>query len=970
MKQMIKRFNGNVNVGSFNIVQKLANLGYWEFDHIRREASWSNQMFEIYGMKSDFSMTIEQFFEFVHPEDRQRVNEQFHLAIESKKESVSEYRIVRQGGEVRYVVENITFIRNAENEILLTIGMIQDVTDNKKIQHRLTLEEQLYKSIFENNPDAVFSLDAQGRFLSCNSVLEQVFGYTKEEIINDSFHKFVDAAALDKTIQYFEQTVKTLNPQNYDTTGITRTGQTVEFNVTNIPIIINKKLIGVYGIAKDITQQKMIEQSLTETELKYRSIVEQSIVGIFVAQKNNFVYSNDQLNKMFGYDSLIGMDIIQTIHPSDREAVVNQLTKLQEGHSLSNFCHRAIKQDGTIIHCEVHYNQVSNMGEQAIVGVVLDVTDRSKAEELNQYLAYHDYLTEMPNRRMFEDQLDKQLRVSEYFKQRLAIMLIDVDRFKYVNDTLGHPIGDELLKQIAFRLMSNLRDGQTVFRLGGDEFAIIIADVKQQNEIKDMAATIIRLINEQFLIEGYELNVTASIGISQSPGDGSSVEQLMKNANAALYHAKSRGSNQSQCYSASLNVQSFKLFSLSNDLRKAQERGELFLHYMPRVHSQTMEIVGVEALLRWNHPDWGLVAPSEFIPIAEETGLIVSIGEWVLREACIQHKRWQSLGLPSVTLSVNFSVQQLLQQNILHTIDQIIEETGISQDRLEIEITESSFISNENAVTELLLELKKRKIKVSLDDFGTGYSSLYLLKRLALDTIKIDRSFIEELMTDRRNKSIIECIIQLAGELGMQVVAEGVETKEQFNYLREQRCDEIQGYYFSRPVEPDSIVQLLSRRSCKEPALFMPSKEVLVNRRKSFRIDLKHCLLAEMTITMFKGSSVKLGSTEVFVRNIGPGGLRFMVGVKLPVNSDILLMFKTKILNQMYVLFGFIVWYNELGKDIYEYGVQFQLKEKQQDELVNTLNFLAIKQRDGMLPQTQVYVGDPILRIKELKKHN
>lgn len=411
---------------------------------------------------------------------------------------------------------------------------------------------------------------------------------------------------------------------------------------------------------------------------------------------------------------MIGMDIIQTIHPSDREAVVNQLTKLQEGQSLSNFCHRAIKQDGTIIHCEVHYNQVSNMGEQAIVGVVLDITDRSKAEELNQYLAYHDYLTEMPNRRMFEDQLDKQLRVSEYFKQRLAIVLIDVDRFKYVNDTLGHPIGDELLKQIAFRLMSNLRDGQTVFRLGGDEFAIIIADVKQQNEIKDMAATIIKLINEQFLIEGYELNVTASIGISQSPGDGSSVEQLMKNANAALYHAKSRGSNQSQCYSASLNVQSFKLFSLSNDLRKAQERGELFLHYMPRVHSQTMEIVGVEALLRWNHPDWGLVAPSEFIPIAEETGLIVSIGEWVLREACMQHKRWQSLGLPSVTLSVNFSVQQLLQQNILHTIDKIIEETGISQDRLEIEITESSFISNENAVTELLLELKKEKSKYRL----------------------------------------------------------------------------------------------------------------------------------------------------------------------------------------------------------------------------------------------------------------
>jgi len=970
MKQKIKRLNSNINVSSFNVVQKIANLGYWEFDHVHNEASWSNQMFEIYGMSADFSMTKENFFEFVHPDDRERVKQNFYRAMESQMESFCEYRIVHHSGEERSVVEHISFIYDANDNLLLTIGTIQDVTENKKLQHRLKVKEQHYKTIFENNPDAVFSFDVNGRFLSCNSVLEEMFGYSKEQIIKHSFHKFVDGASLDKTIYHFEQTVKTLTPQNYDTTGITIAGQTIEVNVTNIPIIINDKLIGVYGIAKDITQQKIIEQSLTETELKYRSIVEQSIVGIFVAQKNHFIYSNEQFDKMLGYDSMIGIDIIQNIHPEDRVAVINQITRLKEGQSLSNFCHRAIKRDGTIIYCEVHYNQICNMGEKTIVGVVLDITDRSKAEELNQYLAYHDYLTEMPNRRKFEDQLDKQLRVSEYFKQRLAIILIDVDRFKYVNDTLGHSIGDELLKQIAYRLMNNLSAGQTVFRLGGDEFAIILADVRQQNDIKDMAARLIKLINEQFFIEGYELNVTASIGISQSPGDGSSAQLLMKNANAALYHAKSKGSNQSQCYSASLNVESFKFFSLSNDLRKALERGELFLHYMPRVQSQTMEIVGVEALLRWNHPDWGLVSPSEFIPIAEETGLIVPIGEWVLREACLQHKRWQSMGLPSVTVSVNFSVQQLLQQNILQSIDQIIEETGVSPDRLEIEITESSFISNENAVTELLLELRKRKIKVSLDDFGTGYSSLYLLKRLALDTIKIDRSFIEELMTDRRNKSIIECIIQLAGELEMQVVAEGVETKEQFNYLREQRCDEIQGFYFSRPVEPDSILQLLSRKSCKEPVFLMPSKEVLVNRRNSFRIDLKHCLLAEMTITMFRGSSVKLGSTEVLVKNIGPGGLRFMVGVKLPVNSDILLMFKTQMLNQKHVLYGFIVWYNELGKDIYEYGVQFQLKEKQQDELINTLNFLAIKQRDGLLPQTQVYVGDPILRIKELKKIN
>jgi len=323
---------------------------------------------------------------------------------------------------------------------------------------------------------------------------------------------------------------------------------------------------------------------------------------------------------------------------------------------------------------------------------------------------------------------------------------------------------------------------------------------------------IIQIIKEQFVIEGFELNITASVGISLSPEDGITVESLLKNADTALYFSKSQGRDQAQCYSPSLNVESFRLFSLSNDLRKALEKNELFLQYMPRVDAQTTQILGAEALVRWNHPDWGLVSPTEFIPIAEETGLIVPIGEWVLREACKQNKQWQDLGLPPITISVNFSVKQLLKQNILQSIDQIVEESGISPDRLEIEITESSFISNENEVTKLLVELKKRKIKVALDDFGTGYSSLYLLKRLALDTLKIDKSFIEEILTVPANKSILECILNLAKALQMNVVAEGVETAEQYAFLKEQKCNEIQGYYFSRPLHVEEFVQLLKNR--------------------------------------------------------------------------------------------------------------------------------------------------------------
>ena len=446
------------------------------------------------------------------------------------------------------------------------------------------------------------------------------------------------------------------------------------------------------------------------------------------------------------------------------------------------------------------------------MGTVLDITARMKTEELNHFLAYHDYLTELPNRRMFEEQLNKQLRLAQISNNKLALVLIDLDRFKTVNDTLGHSIGDALLKQLANKLQNCLSTNQTVYRLGGDEFCIVILEVESPSKVMFFSDKIIQIIKEQFVIEGFELNITASVGISLSPEDGITVESLLKNADTALYFSKSQGRDQAQCYSPSLNVESFRLFSLSNDLRKALEKNELFLQYMPRVDAQTTQILGAEALVRWNHPDWGLVSPTEFIPIAEETGLIVPIGEWVLREACKQNKQWQDLGLPPITISVNFSVKQLLKQNILQSIDQIVEESGISPDRLEIEITESSFISNENEVTKLLVELKKRKIKVALDDFGTGYSSLYLLKRLALDTLKIDKSFIEEILTVPANKSILECILNLAKALQMNVVAEGVETAEQYAFLKEQKCNEIQGYYFSRPLHVEEFVQLLKNR--------------------------------------------------------------------------------------------------------------------------------------------------------------
>lgn len=793
----------------FELVQKISNVGYWEYDFQKDATKWSKQLFIIHGIEDDFSMSLDQFYKLIHPDDRTRTIERFNVALDEKAGYEIEFRIVNPDGEIRNVFQITEFLVNELDELTRIIGFVQDTTAHKKLQLSLVEEEQYYKSLFDNNPDSVFSFDLQGNFLSWNPAFLETFGLREEEILHESFQALVGPDSSEKTNHFFMETIRSRIPQNYETTGIHKDGSILEFNVTNIPILINNELVGVYGIAKNITAQKAMERSLIDAETKYRSLVEQSIVGVFIAVEGTFIYSNPHLNKMMGYDTITGLKVLSLIHPEDQQKVIDEISFLAEGESIQNFCHRGIKLDKSIVIIEVHYKKVLHQGKLATIGTVLDVTQRKQTEELNQFLAYHDYLTTLPNRRMFEEQLDQRLKSSRIANKKVVVMLIDLDRFKYVNDTLGHSIGDALLKYFAWRLQECLLVGQTVYRLGGDEFCIVLSEVNHHHEISRLADKLTQLTKEDFVIEGYELHVTISIGISMSPEDGSTVETLFKNADTALYVAKSQGRDQIQYYSASLNAQSFKHFNLSNDLRKALDKKEFFLMYMPRVDTQTTEIVGVEALIRWKHPEWGLISPAEFIPIAEETGLIVLIGEWVLREACKENKIWQDQGFKPITTSVNFSVKQLIQPNILETIDNIIEETGIAAGQLEIEITESSFISNEIEVTQLLAEFKKRNIKVSLDDFGTGYSSLYLLKQLTLDTLKIDRSFVEEILTDSVNRSIIQCILTLAKELHMNVVAEGVETAEQYALLKELQCDEIQGYYFSRPLQVEAFAQLL-----------------------------------------------------------------------------------------------------------------------------------------------------------------
>jgi len=454
------------------------------------------------------------------------------------------------------------------------------------------------------------------------------------------------------------------------------------------------------------------------------------------------------------------------------------------------------------------------------IGFVLaskDVTEYKQAEEKIQYLATHDNLTGLPNRLMLTQILDHSIQSAKRNKQKLAIFFIDLDRFKIINDTKGHEAGDQLLQELAERYKQTLRVVDIVSRQGGDEFVILIEDVDTLSDLEVIANNILTSTYKPIVLLGDECRVTASIGISLYPQDGEDAQLLMKHADIAMYYAKEEGKNTFQFYSKDIQSQSTGRLAIETNLRYALERNELSLHYQAKVNFKTGIITGVEALLRWQNPHLGSVTPTQFIPVAEETGLIISIGKWVLRTACTQNAAWQKQGLPAVCMAVNLSLRQLTDNNLLDDIKAALKDSGMSPNLLELEITESMIMSNPAKMMDVLIRIKKMGVRLAIDDFGTGYSSLAQLKHFPIDTLKIDRSFIRNVPGNTEDKAIAHAIISMGETLGLTVVAEGVETIEQMNYLKEQSCDEMQGFYFSRPVIPEQFGDLLRKQADTSP---------------------------------------------------------------------------------------------------------------------------------------------------------
>ncbi|MBS4197758.1 EAL domain-containing protein [Lederbergia citri] len=487
-----------------------------------------------------------------------------------------------------------------------------------------------------------------------------------------------------------------------------------------------------------------------------------------------------------------------------------------------------------------------------------------------EYMAFHDGLTDLPNRRMFNDQLLFKLNHAKRMKQTLGIMYLDLDRFKYVNDSLGHIVGDRLLKEVSKRLSASVREKDLVSRVGGDEFNIILVDTDREKAL-EVAENIVERLSQRFIIDQYEIFITTCIGLSVFPYDGEDSNTLMKNADVALHRAKEQGKNKFKVYHSGMNMQSYRTFLMQNDLRKAIENEELELVFQPRVNIKSGKITSAESLLRWNHPSWGAISPSEFIPIAEETDQIVEIGKWVLQKVCEQIQIWNKKDLNPIRIAINFSARQFLQKNLIEHIQQVLTETNINPELLEIEITESVLLGNEDVITSTLQQLRKMGIKISLDDFGTGYSSLNYLRRFPFDTIKIDKSFIDDILNHQNNsKAVIQFMISLANSINMSVIAEGIETEEQLKEINNLNCDEVQGYLLSPPLLSSDFEKFFVNRS-KNPFVFREedrtkmttvhlSENTDINDDKKFKKDV-----LDVALTYIKKSySISSREMEVF----------------------------------------------------------------------------------------------------------
>lgn len=686
--------------------------------------------------------------------------------------------------------------------------ILRDITEQKRMRRKLEESEQRYQSLFIHNPEGVYSMDCQGKLMDVNQALLDMLGYSRADFSVMTFQELVAPEFLSEIIRNFNLALEGV-PQNLELVAIDSKGNAVPFHITNLPIVVDNEIIGVFGIAKNISSEKKAMRLLAENEEKYRSLFEQNLDAVFeLDMDGNFINVNHHAEKLTGYAK-------HELHTMAFPALVaNNLQEVQRTFSLAKRGRslrseqKMIDKFGKEIEVDVNVVPIRKQGNvEGAFSIARDITEKKRIEKKVCDLAFTDQLTGLPNRHWFYENLANAARHAQQLQHSLAVIIIDFDDFKGVNDLLGHYGGDLFLQHVSERINACLGSADSLSRYGGDEFIVVLEGV-DGNYLEQLCRKIIKEMNRPVELMEHELTVTISIGISFQSSCVCDAEMLIRQADFALYSAKEKGKNNYQFYTEDLNEKATRKIQIESGLRKAVENGEFFLHYQPQIDLQSNRLVGLEALLRWESP-FGQVLPSEFIPIAEETGLILSIGEWVIDEACRQLNEWSQLGYPAVKVSVNVSARQFRDPTFSLKVKALLKKHEVDTQYFEIEITESVMIDVDEA-TVLMQELRAIGIKIAIDDFGAGFSSLTVIKNINIDTLKIDKSLIDDIIDNHRNLSILTAIIEVGKNLHTEVIAEGIETKEQMELLRSFNVTG-QGYYFSKPALPEQFAKSWQR---------------------------------------------------------------------------------------------------------------------------------------------------------------